>query len=141
PPKVATIFELAIGRNREDVRHPRAMEFIDRGQPATLERSPNGVLSLHHRNGECLLVGLAPATRPLQILDYCSPAISPFASTRSGVSNPSVNQPYIGMTNSNASLRRPLSRARRARHMAERNSKDLACCSLATMMALRKQRS
>jgi hypothetical protein len=50
-----------------------------------------------------------------------------FASFRSRVSNPSVNQPYTGANSSRACCTLPWSRLRRARLMAARSSQDLAC--------------
>ena len=51
-----------------------------------------------------------------------------FASFRSRVSNPSVNQPYTGASSSRACRTLPWSRQRRARLMAARSSQDFACC-------------
>src|SRR2546427_3983259 len=49
------------------------------------------------------------------------------ASCKSAVSNPSVNQLYTGASRSWASWRLPCCCQRRARLVAARNSKDLAC--------------
>ena len=50
-----------------------------------------------------------------------------FASCKSAVSKPSVNQPYTGARRSWASWRLPCCCQRRARLVAARNSRDLAC--------------
>src|SRR5215475_7455732 len=50
-----------------------------------------------------------------------------FASIKSAVSNPSVNQLYTGVSKSWASWRFPCCCHKRARLVAARNSKDLAC--------------
>src|SRR5262245_30872078 len=49
------------------------------------------------------------------------------ASLRSAVSNPSVNQLYTGASRSRASWRLPCCFQRRAKEVAVRNSKHLAC--------------
>src|SRR5215510_12771330 len=66
---------------------------------------------------------------------------SAFASIRSAVSNPSVNQLYTGASNSYASWRLPCCCHKRARLVAVRNSRDLACWLWAIAMAWRKQDS
>src|SRR5262245_41886222 len=50
-----------------------------------------------------------------------------FASFRSAVSNPSVNQLHTGASRSWASWRLPCCFQSRAKEVAVRNSKDLAC--------------
>src|SRR2546429_9531009 len=57
------------------------------------------------------------------------------ASLRSAVSKPSVNQPYTGASRSWASWRFPWLCQKRARLVAARNSKDLACWLRAMLRA------
>src|SRR6516164_5651690 len=57
---------------------------------------------------------------------FASASSSTFASFRSRVSKPSVNQPYTGASSSRACCDLPLSRQRRAMLIAARSSSDLA---------------
>src|SRR6516162_1206063 len=66
-----------------------------------------------------------------------SSSSSAFASLRSGVPKPSVNQTETGARRSRASARRPWSRRSLARLTAARNSQSLASCSRAMLRALR----
>ncbi len=66
---------------------------------------------------------------------HVSSSSSFFASFKSTVSNPSVNQPYTGTSTSRASVRRPCSPHSQARLIAARNSYALACCVRATRNA------
>src|SRR5262249_3829237 len=70
---------------------------------------------------------------------YLSATNNAFASVRSAVSNPSVNQLYTGASRSWASWRLPCCCHRRARVVAVRNSKDLACWVRAMPRACWKQ--
>src|SRR5215467_9298874 len=63
------------------------------------------------------------------------------ASIKSAVSNPSVNQLYTGASRSWASWRLPCLCHNRARLVAMRNLKDLACWVRAISRACRKQDS
>src|SRR6516164_4814201 len=71
-------------------------------------------------------VGILGETDLLEPTPYsahaASSSSSAFASFRSGVSKPSVNQPQTGASRSRASPRRPCSRHSRARLVAARNS-------------------
>src|SRR5262245_36156019 len=58
-----------------------------------------------------------------------------FASCRSAVSNPSVNHPYTGARRSWAAWGLPCCCQSRARLVAARSSKDLACWFWAIIMA------
>ena len=74
--------------------------------------------------------GVCPWRGPMDLrgshaANSCSSA---FASFRSRVSNPSVNQPYTGANSSRACCTLPWSRQRRASLMAARSSQDFACC-------------
>src|SRR5215471_20790518 len=63
-------------------------------------------------------------------IHYCpssSVCNNAFASMRSAVSKPSVNQPYTGASRSWASWRLPCWCQSRARLVAARSSKDFAC--------------
>src|SRR5262249_47269439 len=53
---------------------------------------------------------------------------SALASRKSAVSNPSVNQEYTGASSARAASCFPCCCHRRARLMAARSSRDLACC-------------
>src|SRR6516164_8698100 len=66
-----------------------------------------------------------------------SSSSSAFASLRSGVSKPSVNQPYTGSSRWRASAGWPWSRRSRARLIAARDSHILASCSRAMLSASR----
>jgi hypothetical protein len=68
---------------------------------------------------------------------HASSSSSAFASFRSGVSKPSVNQPYTDASRLRASARRPWSRRSSARLAAARNSQSLASCFRAMLRALR----
>src|SRR5262245_58136707 len=70
-----------------------------------------------------------------------SPSNYAFASCRSLVSNPSVNQLYTSNNILCASSRLPCCCHKRARLIVARSSSDFACCWRATLMALRKQAS
>src|SRR5215475_4677389 len=63
------------------------------------------------------------------------------ASFKSAVSNPSVNQSYTGASRSYASWRLPCCCQSRAKEVAVRNSKDLACWFRAIVMACWKHDS
>src|SRR5215475_7785970 len=60
--------------------------------------------------------------------DHANSSNNALASFKSAVSNPSVNHPYTGASRSWASWRLPCCCHSRARLVAVRNSKDLACC-------------
>jgi hypothetical protein len=60
---------------------------------------------------------------------------SAFASCRTGVAKPSVNQPYTGARRSRASPRLPWSRHSRARPMTARSSQSFALCRCAIAIA------
>jgi hypothetical protein len=66
---------------------------------------------------------------------------SNLARCRSGVWNPSVNQPCVAATSSRASSRRPCRCQRRARHIATRSSSDLARLWRAAASAVRSPSS
>src|SRR6266446_686210 len=71
--------------------------------------------------------------------DNANSSNNAFASCKSAVSNPSVNQWYTGARRSWASWRLPCCCQSRARLVAVRNSKDLACRLRAMLMACWKQ--
>src|SRR6478672_1776665 len=74
-------------------------------------------------------------------LDHASSSNSAFASFRSRVSKPSVNQPYTGASSSRACCTLPWSRQRCARLTAARSSQDFAYCCRATERARSKYSS
>src|SRR5262245_23971563 len=82
---------------------------------------------------DAVLVALVLENRG--VADHANSANNAFASFKSAVSNPSVNQLYTGASRSWASWRFPCCCQRRARLVAARSSRDLACWCWAIAIA------
>src|SRR5215471_11858952 len=97
------------------------------------ERSPTSDVYSH----DAVLVALVLESQ--DAVGHTNSSNNAFASCKSAVSNPSVNQLYTGASRSWASWRLPCCCQSRARLVVARSSSDLACWFWAIIIAWVKQ--